>query len=227
MTKRRRLPPRARRAVAALLALLLSAAALIFGAGWYVGTAVPPISTALATIAPAPIAIVFGAGVAPDGRPTAALADRVIAAVQLYQAGIVQHLLMSGDNSRATYDEVTVMARLAEERGVPAAAITLDYAGFRTYNSCYRARAIFGVTRAVLVTQAYHLPRALYTCARLGVAATGLAADELPGSNRAYYRYLLPGYIQRERLATVLMLWQVHVTHPLPQFLGSQEPILP
>lgn len=171
------------------------------------------------------VALVFGAGVTRDGRPTAALADRVTAAAELYRAGRVQHILMSGDNGSTNYDEVTVMQRYAMALGVPSKAITLDYAGFRTYDSCYRAREIFGVQRAVLVTQRYHLPRALYTCQELGLDVIGLAADALPQSRRSAYANLLAGYIRRERLATLLMLWEVHVTRPLPRFLGPSEPI--
>ncbi|MBA3944158.1 MAG: YdcF family protein [Herpetosiphonaceae bacterium] len=179
----------------------------------------------IAVVPQAPVAIVFGAGVLPDGTPTAVLADRVTAAAALYRAGRVQHLLLTGDNSTRYYNEVAVMRRFAMAQGVPATAITLDYAGFRTYDSCYRARAIFGVEQAVLVTQAFHLPRALYTCTQLGIQSVGLAADSMTGSRRAAYADLLPQYTLREHAATLLMLWQVHVTRPTPRFLGPAEPI--
>ncbi len=94
------------------------------------------------------VAVVFGAGVRPDGTPTPMLADRVRAAVQLYQTGRVGTLLMTGDSGRADHDEVSAMRRYAVESGVPADAIVLDPAGFSTYESCYRVRAVFGVTRA-------------------------------------------------------------------------------
>lgn len=168
------------------------------------------------------VAIVFGAGVRADGRLSRMLADRVNAAIDLYRAGRVQKLLMTGDNSRVDYDEVSAMRRYAVEHGVRAEDITLDYAGFRTYDSCYRAREIFGVTEAVLVTQRYHLPRAVYTCRRLGVAAVGLGTPDWG----VYRETLLVQYGLREALATVQALWEVHVTRPLPTFLGPFEGIM-
>lgn len=164
------------------------------------------------------VAVVFGAGVRGD-RPTRILAERIQAAVALYQLGRVDKLLMTGDNSRADYDEVTVMSRYAQALGVPAADITLDYAGFSTYDSCYRLAPIFGVTRAVLVTQAYHLPRAVYTCRALGVQAVGLGT---PDWGR-YSPVLLARYTVREALATAKALLDVHLTRPLPTFLGPYE----
>lgn len=167
------------------------------------------------------VAVVFGAGVRPDGLPSPMLADRVEAAVALYQQGRVQRLLMTGDNSSTHYDEVSVMKQYAVAHGVPAADITLDYAGFSTYESCYRARAIFGVQQAVLVTQRYHLARAVYTCRALGVDAVGFGTPDWG----VYGKPLLIQYGAREALATANALWQIHVTRPLPTFLGPFEGI--
>lgn len=124
------------------------------------------------------VAIVFGAKVEEDGTPSPALADRLQGAVDLYHAGRVGHLLMTGDNRFADYDEVTGMRTWAIAHGVPAAAITRDYAGLDTYDSCLRARRVFGVTDAVLVTQAFHLARALYLCRHHGIDAVGLAVSD-------------------------------------------------
>ena len=107
------------------------------------------------------------------------------------------------------------MRRAAIAGGVPAGAITLDYAGFSTYESCYRARAIFGVTAAVLVTQRYHVPRAVYTYQALGLHATGLGTPDWGA-----YPTLMPGYAARELLAISKSLWEVHISRPLPTFLG-------
>ncbi len=167
------------------------------------------------------VALVFGAGVRPDGRLSRMLADRVTAAVDLYVQGRVDKLLMSGDNSHAEYDEVTAMKRYAVERGVPEDDITLDYAGFSTYESCYRARAIFGVTRVILVTQRYHLPRAVYTCRQLGIDAVGIGTADWG----VYRETLLLNYTAREVLATLKALVDVHLTRPLPTFLGPFEGI--
>lgn len=165
------------------------------------------------------VAIVFGAGVRADGQPSPMLADRVAAAVALYQHGRAQKILMTGDNSSTQYDEASAMKQYAVARGVPAADITLDYAGFSTYESCYRARAIFGVQQAVLVTQRYHVPRAVYTCRALGMDAVGFGTPDWG----VYGKPLLMQYGAREALATVKALWQVHVSRPPPTFLGPFE----
>lgn len=164
----------------------------------------------------APVAIVFGAGVWPNGRPSPMLADRIDAAVELYKRGKVQRLLMTGDNGRSDYDEVTAMKRYAVERGVPADRVNLDYAGFRTYDSCYRARAVFGVTKAILVTQRYHLPRALYLANSFGIDAIGLKAGLDHYTGQEYYD-------AREALALAYTWYEVHVLRPLPTYLG--EPV--
>ncbi|MEO8613239.1 MAG: ElyC/SanA/YdcF family protein, partial [Chloroflexota bacterium] len=124
-----------------------------------------------------PVAIVFGAQVLPSGRLSAMLADRVKVGAELYQTGKVKALLLTGDNSVANYNEPEAMRQYALGLGIPDSAIVLDYAGFRTYDSCYRARAIFKVDQAILVTQDFHLDRALLTCNQLGVDAVGVAAD--------------------------------------------------
>lgn len=202
-------------AAAVLLGPLLLAAAAAFTAaatsGWRYSSP--------NTLPAERVAIVFGAGVRPDGRLSRMLADRVNGAVELYRLGRVQKLLMTGDNSRVEYDEVTAMKRYAVGRGVLENDITLDYAGFSTYESCYRARAIFGVTEAVLVTQRYHLPRAVYTCRQLGVDAVGLGTQDWG----VYPEALLAVYTARESLATVKALWDVHITRPPPTFLGPFE----
>lgn len=124
-----------------------------------------------------PITIVFGARVFSDGRLSRMLADRVATGAALYHAGKTDVLLLTGDNSVAHYNEPEAMRRYALRLGVPDEAIVLDYAGFRTYDSCYRAREIFQVDRAILVTQAFHLDRALLICNTLGIDAVGVPAD--------------------------------------------------
>ncbi|MCC6627287.1 MAG: YdcF family protein [Chloroflexi bacterium] len=174
-----------------------------------------------AQVPPARVAVVFGAGVRPDGTPSPMLADRIQAAARLYQAGRVQKLLMTGDNGQPDYNEVAAMRRAAIAAGVPAADITLDHAGFSTYESCYRAAAIFGVRAAVLVTQDFHLARAVYTCRQLGVDAVGLGTPDWG----VYSPQLMLTYTLREALATLNALWQVHLTQPTPTYLGRFEGI--
>lgn len=202
--------------------LLLVLVLLPIVSSWYViATTTSQRYTLVDDVPQQRVAIVFGAGVRPDGRLTRMLAERVQAASDLYHAGRVEKLLMSGDNSRAEYDEVTAMKRYAVQLGVRAEDITLDYAGFSTYESCVRAKDIFGVAHAVLVTQRFHLPRAVYTCQAVGIAATGLGTPDW-GS---YRESLLIRYTLRETLATLKALWQVHVSRPAPTFGGPFEGI--
>jgi SanA protein len=131
------------------------------------------------------VAIVFGARVYRDGRLSSMVRDRVDTAIELYQAGKVQKLIMSGGNPSADYDEPGAMMAYAVARGVPAADIQPDYGGYRTYDTCYRAARIFQLDAALLVTQGFHLPRALFTCDALGVDAVGVIADRQPYHPRA------------------------------------------
>lgn len=166
-------------------------------------------------------AVVFGAGLWRDGSPTPVLRDRVATAAQLFFEGKVEKILMSGDNRFVDYNEPGAMHAYALQLGVPEEAIVLDYAGRRTYDTCYRAKAIFGLQEAILVTQSFHLPRALYTCRQLGLEAVGVPADL-----RNYPRRSLAFWNLRELVATLTALWEVHIAHPLP-VLGDPEPIFP
>ena len=165
------------------------------------------------------VAIVFGAGLYRNGSPTPVLRDRVATASDLYQAGKVEKLLMSGDNSTLGHNEPGAMRDYAISLGVPDQDIILDYAGRRTYDTCYRAREIFEIDSAILVTQTFHLPRALYTCNMLGVSAIGVPADL-----RQYRRVSQAFWNLRESVATAVALWQVYVSRPQP-VLGNPEPI--
>ena len=167
------------------------------------------------------VAIVFGAGLWRNGSPTPGLADRGSDAAALYFAGKVEKLLMSGDNRFVDYNEPEAMRQLALSLGVPDQAIVLDYAGRRTYDTCYRAKAIFRVDQAILVTQAFHMPRAIYICNLFGVASVGVQSDL-----RDFRKSSLLYWNARELFATVSALWDVNIGHPLP-VLGKQEPIFP
>ncbi len=167
------------------------------------------------------VAIVFGAGLWRDGTATPVLIDRITTAANLYFAGKVEKLLMSGDNRFVDYNEPAVMRTLALSLGVPEEAIVLDYAGRRTYDTCYRAKAIFGITGAILVTQAFHLPRAIYLCNQLGVDSVGVESDL-----RVYRTSSMLYWNMRELLATATALWDVNISHPVP-VLGDPEPIFP
>lgn len=166
------------------------------------------------------VAIVLGAGVLPSGEPTPYLQRRLDSAVDLYRAGKVSVLLLSGDNSVSHYNEPEAMQRYVLGRGVNKDDTVLDYAGFNTYDTCYRAKAIFGVTEAVLVSQAYHLPRAVWTCNRLGVKSVGVAATRPQGSLGDY----TISYLLREVASSDKAALQV-IFKPQPTVLGDSEPI--
>ena len=166
-----------------------------------------------------PVAIVFGAGLRRDGTPTTVLRDRVETAVELYRQGKVSKLLMSGDNRFEYYNEPEAMRQYAISLGVPKDAIVLDYAGRRTYDSCYRAKAVFGVESALLVTQKFHLPRALFLCNALGIKSIGVEANNLN-----YRRISLLYWNLREQFATFTAFLDIFVDKPTP-ILGQPEPI--
>ncbi len=146
----------------------------------------------------APVALVLGAAVLPDGTPSPFLAGRLDVATRLFTAGKVQVILVSGDNLAPEYNEPDAMRRYLIEAGVPAAKVVADYAGFDTYDSCARAKRIFNVSDLIVVTQGYHLPRAVATCRRLGLKASGVG-DE---GARRYTRAWRKGAV-RDQLACV------------------------
>lgn len=120
--------------------------------------------------------LVLGAGVR-DGSPTPMLRDRLITGISLYESGAAPKIIMSGDHGREDYDEVNVMKSYAVENGVPDSDVFMDHAGFSTYDSVYRVKAVFEADSIIIVTQKYHLYRALYIAEKLGVNAVGVAAD--------------------------------------------------
>lgn len=138
---------------------------------------------------PKRVAIVFGARVWNDGSPSNSLYDRVITGVELYRAGRVQKLLMSGDKTGETYDEPAAMKKLALQMGITEVDIVLDNDGKKTYDTCYRAKTIFDVQRAILVTQDYHQPRALFLCNSLGIDSIGISANRRTYDSEWYYHF--------------------------------------
>ncbi len=131
------------------------------------------------------MAIVFGARIYSNDRLSAMLRDRVDTAIELYQAGKVDKLLLTGDNSSVYYNEPGAMMNYAIAHGVDPDDIQPDYGGRRTYDSCYRAKHVFQVSDAVLVTQAFHLPRALFLCSSMGLESSGVIADRRPYDPRS------------------------------------------
>ena len=164
-----------------------------------------------------PAVIVLGAGIWPSGQLSHALADRMDTAIALYDAGKVNRLLLTGDNRFADYNEPAAMAAYAQARGVPREDLVLDYAGRRTYDSCYRASAIFGAEQAILVTQEFHLPRALYTCSQLGLETVGVVADRRPYVRATWYQL-------RELFALTRAWLDLKLFKPVP-VLGDPIPV--
>ena len=123
--------------------------------------------------------MVLGAGLKEDGSPNFMLKDRLNAAISLYQKGISNRLLMTGDHGRKDYNEVQAMKDYAIQAGIPADDIFMDHAGFSTYESAYRAKNVFQISSAVIITQKYHLYRALYCAEKLGINAYGMTAKEV------------------------------------------------
>ena len=210
-------PRKSRRWLVVLLILAVVAGSFPFlwqrAVAWAYADRMVSLETAIADPAVMPgegtVAIVYGARVYASGRLSAMLRDRVETAVQLYHAGTVKTLLMSGDNRADHYDEPGHMREYAISRGVPAAAILTDPSGLRTYDTCYRAKALFGVESALLVTQAFHLPRALFTCDALGLEVTGVVADQ-----RTYAAASISWSESREIPALVVALFDVMRRRP-------------
>lgn len=167
-----------------------------------------------ADVPPEDVAVVFGAGLW-KGRPTPYLAHRLDAAAELYRSGKVKVLLVTGDNSRTEYDEPSAMRTYLAARGVPDDKVVSDYAGFDTWDSCVRAKKIFGVDRAVLVTQDFHVKRALALCAAAGVESYGVGVGE-PHDATWYYG-------TTREIAAAGKAAAEAALRPDPHFLGDQE----
>lgn len=199
-----------------LFGLLLSACIAVTATSVYVGLTGSQFIVPLLQAPQAKVAIVFGAGLHARAQPSPVLAERLDMAIALYRAGKVQKLLLSGDNSDRSHDETRAMRRYVIDRGIPAADAVGDFAGLSTYDTCYRARSIFGVNQALLVTQRFHLPRALYIARGLSIEAWGVAADE------AHPR--LQTYVWREFFSRALAFVTVAIK-PQPRIGGAPLPI--
>lgn len=170
------------------------------------------------TVPDRPVALVLGAGVRQDGQPTLLLARRLDTAADLYFDDRVSVILVTGDNSVEHYNETDTMADYLVAAGVPADRIVGDYAGFSTWESCVRAHEVFGVEAATVVTQDFHLPRAVGLCRSAGIDAVGVADSSLRERRFAtVYGWL------REVPAAVAAAGTV-LLRPDPTFLGDDEP---
>ncbi|MGQ4455142.1 SanA/YdcF family protein [[Kitasatospora] papulosa] len=208
-------PPRTRRGRRRLVqALMVACAVALAPATWLHTTADARVRTTAG--APAQeVAVVFGAGLW-EGRPSPYLARRLDAAAELYRTGKVRVVLVTGDNSRVEYDEPDAMRTYLTAQGVPDGRIVSDHAGFDTWDSCVRARKVFGVDRAVLVSQGFHIRRAIALCRSAGIDAYGVGVDDVHDVTWYYGG-------TREVFAAGKALLDV-VFEPDPHFLGPREP---
>lgn len=160
--------------------------------------------------------IVLGAGIWGD-KPSPMLEDRLLEAISLYENGVSQKIIMSGDHGRKEYDEVNTMKNFAIEKGVPSEDIFMDHAGFSSYDSVYRAKEIFKAEKVIIVTQKYHLYRALYIANQLGIEAYGVGADPRKYVGATYREF-------REILARNKDCIKC-IFKPNPKYLGDSIPV--
>ena len=161
--------------------------------------------------------VVLGCQVKDNGQPSDMLKDRLTRGIELYELGAAPKLIMSGDHGRKEYDEVGTMKQYAVNAGVPSDDVFMDHAGFSTYETVYRAKEIFGADKVIIVTQEYHLYRALYIAEKLGVAAYGVSSD--------YHTYF--GQFMRE-CREILARCKDFVTTIIklePTYLGETIPV--
>jgi vancomycin permeability regulator SanA len=167
-----------------------------------------------------PVALVLGAQVNPDGTPSAFLAARLDLAKRLYDAGLVEMIIVSGDHLAPEFDEPLAMRTSLIKAGLPAERVIADSRGFDTYESCVRAKRIFNLTQLIVVTQSYHLVRAVATCRALGIDATGVGDDSAKEHTIAWLRGAI-----RDQIACVKTVVDL-VTRPEPRELNiADEPI--
>ncbi|MDF2961380.1 MAG: hypothetical protein K0S39_3115 [Paenibacillus sp.] len=204
-----------------LLALILITAApilLVFGVDARVKSEASKYIVSLEDAPQADAILVLGAKVHPDGRVSEILGDRLKVALELRDAGKSDKFIVSGDHGRIAYDEVNAMRGFLEQRDVKAEHIFMDHAGFSTYESMYRARDIFKAKKILIVTQQYHLMRAVYTARQLGMDAYGVASDKQIYAKMAQYQI-------REVLARNKDFAYLHLLKPEPTYLGEPIPI--
>lgn len=201
--------------------MMIFSGLVLFSMGWWAGLQLWQAERIydIETVTPQRVAIVLGAGVYPNGRLSNILRARMDAAIKLYEDGKVDKLLLSGSNPSASHNEPGSMMNYAIARGVPAEDLQPDFAGRRTYDTCYRARNIFQVDEAIIVTQSFHLPRALFLCNQLGIEAIGVSADPFV-RNRSALRYNTAREIPASFLALFDIVWQA----PAP-IMGEPIPI--
>ena len=161
--------------------------------------------------------LVLGAQVKPDGSPSKMLKERLDTGIMVYKSGLTDRMIKSGDPGREDYDEVNTMKNYAVSQGVPSEHIFMDHAGFSTYESMYRAKEIFQAENLIIVTQEYHIYRALYDAKAMEIRAKGVVCDTAVYSGDKYRKF-------RESVARVKDAGFA-VLKPKPTFLGDVIPV--
>ena len=181
----------------------LLASIFIFSTPFYVKfKARHKVFTKVKNVEPKEFGIVLGAGIKNNGQPGSYLRNRLDDAILLFQNRKIKKILISGDNGKSNYDEISIMNRYLVDRGIPQHIVFGDYAGFDTYSSMERADKLFNIKDAIIVSQAYHLPRAIYIARHKGINAIGFAQNYDYGRNR---------YAKREYLATIKSYFDCHI----------------
>ena len=206
-----------KRGILALFCLGITGTAVVFGLSSYIKKEAAEKIITAEEATDADCILVLGCGVREDGSPSLMLRDRLEKGIELYEAGTAPKLLMSGDHGRKDYDEVNLMKSYAMEKGVPSEDIFMDHAGFSTYDSMYRARDIFCAEKVIVVSQEYHLYRALYLAEKLGLEAYGVPAQDVNYRGQAYREF-------REMLARAKDFCTA-VIQPEPKYLGEKIPV--
>ncbi len=203
----------------ALLFLAAAGFTLVMSLNFYVkNKAVEKIlSVEKASALDADCILVLGCGVREDGTPSHMLEDRLLRGIELYEAGASKRLLMSGDHGSADYDEVNLMKSFAVEKGVPSEAVFMDHAGFSTYESIVRAKEVFQAKKVIIVSQEYHLPRALYLADCMGLEAYGVSSD--------LRSYRAQAYREIREIAARAKDVCLAILQPEPTYLGEPIPL--
>ncbi len=211
------------RIFAAITAVFAAGAVYTLCVNWHVKSSVKPyvydrsVLTEAQQLPSVDCIMVLGCGVNDDGTPRLLLRDRLDCGIELHQSGAAEKLLMSGDHGRVKYDEVNAMKNYAVERGADSSDVFMDHAGFSTYESMYRARDVFDVDSLIIVTQEYHLYRAVYIARSLGLEAYGVACD--PGE---YYGQI---WLDSREFLARNKDFLYCIFKPEPTFLGEVIPI--
>ncbi|MDA8228394.1 MAG: YdcF family protein [Desulfitobacterium hafniense] len=205
-------------ALVSLISLTLVLSITILSIDGYVKSIGSKYIYAMENVPEADAVMVLGAYVYPDGRPSNMLEDRLNAGIELYSKKKAPKILVTGDHGRVNYDEVNSMKSYLMNKQVKNEDIFMDHAGFSTYESIYRARDIFEVKKLIIVTQEYHLMRAVYIARKMGIEAYGIPSVDFTYKGMRYYEF-------REMIARNKDFFFVHVLKPEPTFLGEAIPI--